>query len=104
MIKLSQFRIKSRIYSGFGLLIGITVVVAGYGSWQLSSIGHQINHLTEVSAGTSRGQEVTQLVVGMRRLALRLKTLSDESVIPDFKKIQAQVLELLATSAKQTEG
>jgi methyl-accepting chemotaxis protein len=102
MIKLNQFRIKSRIYSGFGLLIVITVAVAGYGTWQLSSIGGQINHLSVVSSGASRGQEVTQLVVGMRRLALRLKTLGDESTVPEFKKAQAQILESLATSAKQT--
>jgi methyl-accepting chemotaxis protein len=102
VLKLNQFRIRSRLYSGFGALIVITLLLAGFGGWQLSKIGGQSDHLVAVSENAARNLEVSVLTQKMRRLNLRFKTLGDDSAIKDFNTAQTEAGELLATAAKVT--
>ncbi len=102
MLNLNRFRIKTRLYSGFGALIVISLFVAGFGGWQLSKIGGQVDHLVAVSDNAARNLSVSKLTELMRRLTLRFKTMGDESAIKDFDKAQAEASELLATAAKVT--
>jgi len=102
MLKLNQLRIKTRLYSGFGVLIVIGLLVAAFGGWQLAKIGGQVDHLVAVSENASRNLEVSRLTEQMQRLTLRLKTLGDESAIKDFNTAQTEASELLATAAKVT--
>jgi len=102
MLSLNRFRIKARLYSGFGALIVIGLLVAGFGGWQLAKIGGQVDHLVVVSENASRNLEVSGFTKEMRRLTLRFKTAGTESAIKDFKTAQTAATELLATAAKVT--
>jgi hypothetical protein len=100
MISLNRFRIKARIYSGFGALIVIGLGVAAFGGWQLAKIDNQVDRLVTVSESSSRNLETSHLTEKMRRLALRFKTMGDESAIKDFSTTQTEASELMATSVK----
>ena len=102
MLNQNRFRIKTRLYSGFGALIVISLFVAGFGGWRLLKIGGQVDHLVAVSENSARNLTVSHLTERMRRLSLRFKTMGDESAITDFNTAQSEASELLATAAKVT--
>src|SRR5450432_2510496 len=102
MISLNRFRIKARIYSGFGAIIVIGLGVAAFGGWQLTKIGGQVEHFGAVSENAGRNLEVSGFTKEMRRLSLRFKLAGTESAIKDFKTAQTAGSELLATAAKVT--
>jgi methyl-accepting chemotaxis protein len=102
VLKLNQIRIRLRLYSGFGALIVITLLLAGFGSWQLTKIGGQSDHLVGVSENAARNLKVSVLTQKMRRLTLRFKTFGDDSAIKDFNTAQSEARELLETVAKVT--
>jgi methyl-accepting chemotaxis protein len=102
MISLNRLRIKARIYSGFGALIVIGLVVAGFGGWQLAKIGGQVDRFGSISENASRNLLVTGFTKEMRRLTLRFKVAGTESAIKDFDTAQTAAKELLATAAKVT--
>jgi methyl-accepting chemotaxis protein len=102
MISLNRFRIKARIYTGFGALIVIGLGVAAFGGWQLTKIDGQVEHLSAVSENAARNLQVSQLTEKMRRSSTRFKAVGDESAVKEFNDAQAQATELLATAAKVT--
>jgi hypothetical protein len=99
---LSRLRIKARIYLGFGALIVIGLIVAGFGAWQLTSVGKRVDNLSSISENASRNLQVSVLAQKARRLSLRYKTLWDDSVVKDFVDTQKQATELLAAAAQAT--
>jgi methyl-accepting chemotaxis protein len=101
-VKLAALGIRSRIYLGFASVIIVGLVVAGFGAWQLIGIGVQVDKLTSVSGNMSRNLEVSRQVESMRRAAVRLKTLEDESMVADFTTLHGQSGDLLKTAAEVT--
>ena len=97
---LNRLRITYRLYSGFGALVFLGLVVAAFGAWELTSIGNQVERLSRVAENTARNFEVGNLAADSRRLSLRLKATLDDSVIGDFNKAHAQATELMGTAAK----
>ena len=102
MFQLNRFRIKSRIYTGFGALIVIGLFVAGFGAWQLTNIGGKVDNLSAISENASRNLQVSVLAQKARRDSLRYKTLWDDSAAKDFTDAQKQAVDLLAEAAKAT--
>ena len=99
---LNRLRITYRLYSGFGSLVVIGLLVAAFGAWGLSTIDNDVRRLSAVSENAARNLQVNALAQNTQRLALRLKTLLDDSVIGSFDTAYAQATELLATAAKVT--
>jgi methyl-accepting chemotaxis protein len=102
MLNLNRFRIKLRINAGFGALIAIALVLAALGGWGLTTISGDVGKLWAVSENAARNQQVVALSNNMRRLGLRLKTLSDDSVIAKFKEEHGQAADVLAAVGKAT--
>ncbi len=102
-LNLARLRIKARIYLGFGALIVIGLIVAGFGAWQLTNIDDEADRLTAESENASRNLELSVLVQKARHVSLRFKTMWDESLIKDFGDIQNEAARLLATAVKTTE-
>jgi methyl-accepting chemotaxis protein len=102
MINLNRFRIKSRIYIGFGALIVICAVLAIFGGWKLTTINGQVGKLFAISENAARNLEVSKLAEVMRRASTRFKGMGDESMVKDFDDAQKQAVDVLAAAAKAT--
>jgi methyl-accepting chemotaxis protein len=101
-MKLSNFRITTRLYTGFGVLILLGLVVAGFGVVRLTSIDGQLGRFVAVAENTSRNLEVQQIAERLRRLALRYSMVHEESAIGEFEADQAKAIQLLASAIKIT--
>ena len=99
-LNLNRFRITSRIYGGFGLLVALGLVLAVLGVWQFSATHSQVDTLVTASDHTARVIEETRLLETMRRAALRYQTKSDQAMIKEFTDAQARTADLLAQSVK----
>jgi methyl-accepting chemotaxis protein len=101
-MRLSDYRIKSRVFVGFGSLILIAAAVAGFGYFQLTAIESQLSKFVSVAGNTSRNLDVQRLTERMRRLARNYQVTQDETVANEFDSTQTRASELLAAAAKAT--
>lgn len=101
-MRLSDYKIRFRIYVGFGALVVIAAVVALFGFYELSDIGGQLDNYVSISGNTSRNLQVQFLAEQMRRDALQYKMNQDDSAIDEFGANQATATQLLAAAAKAT--
>ena len=83
-VKFSDFRIRSRIYAGFGAVILLGAAVTGFGVWQFTALGQDVDRLVAAGADVSRGLEVNRIVEVLRRAALKYKTSGDEAATKEF--------------------
>ncbi len=101
-VRFSDYRIRTRIYAGFGAVILLGAIVAGFGVWQFTALGEDVDRLVAAGADVTRNLEVNRIVEAMRRAALRYKTGGDEAAIKDFADGAAQTSARLAEAAKAT--
>ncbi|HLH87729.1 MAG TPA: methyl-accepting chemotaxis protein [Xanthobacteraceae bacterium] len=101
-MRLSDFRINTRIYVGFGSLIVIAAALAAFGMIELGSIESQLKKFVGVSGNTARNLTVQRISSRMRRLALQYETSQDQAVVKQFADDDARAIELLAAAARVT--
>ena len=101
-MRVSDYRIKFRLYAGFGSLVAIALIVAAFGIWQLTNIDGQVLRFVSVSGNTARNLEVRQLAETMRRLGLKYQTSQDASAVQEFDSAKTQATERLAEAASAT--
>jgi methyl-accepting chemotaxis protein len=94
-MRLSDYRIKSRIYAGFGALIILGTAVALIGVWQMLTLDQQVRRMVEVSENASRNLQASRLVETMRRAGIIYKTTGNEDATTDFGDSQLQATDLL---------
>jgi methyl-accepting chemotaxis protein len=101
-VKFSDYRIRTRIYVGFGAVILLGAIVAGFGVWQFTALGRDVNRLVAAGSDVTRNLEVNRIIEAMRRAALKYKTSGDESAIKDFADGATQASGLLDLAGKAT--
>jgi hypothetical protein len=102
---LNQFRIKSRIYAGFGILIVLGTALGLFGVWQQSKVDKQVALLVSMFEGSSANLEIGHGLETLRRAALHYQQFGDDSSATDFDVAQkgaaAQVQKLLKSAASE---
>jgi len=101
-LNLNRFRITTRIYAGFGLLVALGVAVAIWSAWQSSATSRSVDNLVTVSDHAQRVLRMSGLVETIRRAALRYQTKGDEAMIKEFADAQTRASELLALSIQDS--
>ena len=99
-LNLNRFHITSRIYAGFGLLVGLGLMLAILGVWQFSATDSQVETLVTASDHTARVLRENHLLETMRRAALQYQTKSDPEMIKEFADAHTRVSALLGEAAK----
>jgi hypothetical protein len=99
-VRLSDLKITSRIYGGFGLLVLLGNGVAGFGVWQLATIGSGVGRLVSAADDNARAIELGELVQSLRHLALKFKISADDSAVKQFAADQARAVDILGAIAK----
>jgi methyl-accepting chemotaxis protein len=101
-MRLSDYRIKSRIYAGFAVLVVVAAAVAAFGVLELTGVDRQIGKFVSISGNTTRNLEVQHLAEQMRRNVLRFRAYQDEAAVKEFEAEQAKAIELLAAAKQAT--
>jgi methyl-accepting chemotaxis protein len=101
-IRFSDFKIRSRIYIGFGVLVVIAGALAGFGFYTLSNIGGRLGQYEAIAGNMSRNLQVQYLAEQMRRDALSYSVSQGDSAVDEFDADQATAIDLLAGAAKAT--
>ena len=73
-----NFRIRGRLYGGFGALLLFCVALAGFAVWQLGEIRTQVAVMTLQSTNTIRAVEIATELQALRRAILRYTFDHDE--------------------------
>jgi methyl-accepting chemotaxis protein len=104
-LSFSDYRIRTRIYTGFGAVILLGAAVTGFGVWQIGALGNDVDRLVSAGADVSRSLEVNRIVELLRRAALKYKTSGDEAAIKEFVDGMARATARLdeATQAKSSD-
>ncbi|HZS85605.1 MAG TPA: methyl-accepting chemotaxis protein [Stellaceae bacterium] len=101
-MRLSDYRIKTRIYTGFGAVILIGLGVAICGVWQFTMLGRRVDRLVAASDNVTRNLEVNRITEAMRRIGLRYKTTGDEAGVKEFAEDASKAEALLGEAADAT--
>ena len=101
---LSNFRIRSRLYAGFGALIVLGAMVAAVGVWQLQIVDARVARMVEVFENSNRNLEVSQIVERLRWVAGVYKTSGDERATTDFTDDQLVAADLLKKQSQLTRS
>jgi methyl-accepting chemotaxis protein len=101
-MRFSDYKIKTRIYAGFGALVMMAAAVAVFGFFQLGDIDRQVTRFVGIAGNSARNLEVQHIAEKMRRNVLKYQTSQDEAAIPEFDADQAKAIELLAAATKAT--
>jgi methyl-accepting chemotaxis protein len=101
-VNVSDVKIRTRIFSGFAILMACTAALVLVGILQLANIEREINVFTKLSGSAARNLATQRLVERMHRTTDRFATTHDEAEVAQFGTDQAKIGELLAAGAKVT--
>jgi methyl-accepting chemotaxis protein len=101
-MSLLSFRIRGRLYGGFGILLVFCAALAGFAVWQLSSIRDQVGLMTLQSKNAVRAGEIATELQAVRRGILRYTFDQDEASFEEAGKRLAKVSDLLDEAAHTT--
>jgi methyl-accepting chemotaxis protein len=97
-----NFRIRGRLYSGFGVLILFCAALAGFAVWQLWEIQAQVALMTLQSQAALRAGEIQTEMEATRRGLLRYAFDQDEASFAESEKRLTTVTALLEEAARTT--
>src|SRR5580704_16159725 len=65
--RLLRFRLRTKIFLGFGALIGLLLGIAAFGSYGLSLVGEEIDLMDGIAGNANRLQELALQMEMIRR-------------------------------------
>ncbi len=89
-----NFRIRGRLFGGFGALLLFCVGLAGFAVWQLGEIRTQVASLTIQSSNAIRAGDIATELQAIRRAILRYAFDHDEASFAEAEKRLAKASEL----------
>jgi methyl-accepting chemotaxis protein len=99
-----NFRIRGRLYGGFGALVLFCAALAGFAVWQLTALRDQVATLNQQSKNTVRVGEITTNLQAIRRGILRYVFDQDEASLADADTRIARASDLLEEAIGATRS
>ena len=97
-----QMRVKTRIYLGFGLLIGLATGVAMFGINRLSAVQTQVGVMNSASESATRMLNTAVQLEASRRSMLRYRFYMDEDSLKGIRDSLAKAADLLSQATAAT--
>ena len=97
-----NFRIRGRLYGGFGALLLFCTALAGFAVWQLLSIRDQIETMTVQSRNAVRADVIGSELQAIRRAILRYNFDQDEPSFTEAGERLSHVADLIEEAGKAT--
>ena len=97
-----NFRIRGRLYAGFGALVLFGAVLAGFGVWQLWGIQTSVDVMAFRSNNAIRVVQISSELQAVRRAILRYQFDHDEPSYAEAEKRLTDIDNMLDESIKVT--
>jgi methyl-accepting chemotaxis protein len=97
-----RFRLRARIYLGFGMLIALLLGIAVFGSYGLSVVGEQIDKMDAITGNSNRLQELALRMEVIRRGLADYNADVDATMLHEVADAETRALTLLKQSADYT--
>jgi methyl-accepting chemotaxis protein len=101
-MRFSRFRLRARIFLGYGILIALLLGIAAYGSYGLSVVGDEIDKMDAVAGNTSRSQELALRMEMIRRGLAGYRIDQDSATRHEVADAETRAATLLRESADYT--
>jgi methyl-accepting chemotaxis protein len=100
--RFSTFRLRTRIFLGFGMLIALLLGIAAFGSYGLSVVGDEIDRMDDIASNANRLQELAlRIEIIQRGMAVyRIDESSDS--LQEVTAAETRAATLLAEAAANT--
>ena len=98
-MRFAAMGLRSRIFSGFGVLVALGLAMAGYGYYGLSNIASEGVKKDALAANVSRVLETSRMLETIRRAGTRYRIEASADALKDMEAAEARVAVLLAESA-----
>src|SRR5262249_24357240 len=98
-MRLSDFRIRTRIYVGFAAVIVLAGSVAGPAISQFRALGGNVDRLVSASENATRCIEVNRIAETLNRIASLYKTNPSPATAAEFTEFAARGAALLTEAA-----
>jgi methyl-accepting chemotaxis protein len=99
-----SFRIRGRLYGGFGILLVFCAALAGFAIWQLTSIRDQIGMMEVQSRNAIRVGDIATELQAIRRAILRYTFDQDEASLAESDKRLAAVSDTVNEAIRTTRS
>jgi methyl-accepting chemotaxis protein len=99
-----SFRIRGRLYGGFGILLVFCASLAGFAIWQLTSIRDQVGVMELQSKNAIRVGDIATELQAIRRAILRFTFDQDEASLAESDKRLAKVSSTLDEAIRTTRS
>jgi methyl-accepting chemotaxis protein len=97
-VRLSDFRIKSRIYGGFGVLIVLGAAATSFDVWQLHTVGNKVDRFLIAADDRATLLEASGLVESLRHLGSEYQLTGEDRAKQQFAADANRAVSLLKTS------
>jgi methyl-accepting chemotaxis protein len=102
LIRFARFRLRTRIFLGFGMLIALLLGIATFGSYGLSVVGDEIDKMDAVAGNANRLQELALRIEVIRRALASYRTDPDPDLLQEVNDAEGRAAALMAQSAEFT--
>jgi hypothetical protein len=99
-----SFRIRGRLYGGFGILLVFCAALAGFAIWQLTSIRDQIGAMEIQSRNAIRVGDIATELQAIRRAILRYTFDQDEASLAESDKRLATISNTVDEAIRTTRS
>jgi methyl-accepting chemotaxis protein len=103
-MSLLSFRIRGRLYGGFGILLVFCASLAGFAIWQLTSIRDQVGLMQLQSKNAIRVGDIATELQAIRRAILRYTFDQDEASLAESDKRLATISNTLDEAIRTTRS
>ncbi len=97
-----RFRLRARIFLGYGVLIGLLLGIAAYGSYGLSVVGGEIDRMDGIAGNTNRSQELALRMEVIRRGLAAYRTDQNAETLHEVADAEVRAATLLKEAADYT--
>jgi methyl-accepting chemotaxis protein len=101
MLNLNRFRIKARLYSGFGLVLLLLAIVAGTTVLGLRGGQSQFDSYSYIAGTTRDVMAIDRDVVGLRRNVFAYTKTGDQASLKRARELEQQLKESIAKSVAE---
>jgi methyl-accepting chemotaxis protein len=104
MLSLNRFRIKGRLYSGFGLVLLLLAIVAGTTVLGLRAGQSQFSSFAQTASLTKKVMAIDRDVVGLRRNVFAYTKTGDQAALKRAREVEQELKENIAKSVAEIEN
>src|SRR5580704_8599610 len=102
IMKFPRFRLRTRIFLGYGISIALLLGIASYGSYGLSVVGDEIDRMDGIAGNTNRSQELALKIEVIRRGLAAYRIDRNTDSLHEVADAEARAITLLKEAAGNT--